>query len=401
MLDADALRERVEELAAIERRAGSAGEKAAAVLIADELRSLGARVEVEEERVHGTYWWPLGLLAALGVAGAVSNTRFLRLAAGALAVGGAWDDLRLNRRFVRRRLLRQKRTLNVVAEFGDASAEDTVLVIAHYDAAHSGLVFHPEIPRVVLRRFPWLLARSNTTPPTMWGTVAGPAMVALSSVTSGRLGRRLRGLGALVSLGYVGAMIDIGLRRVVPAANDNASGVAAMLSLAHTLAAQPPRMRVLLLATGSEESILEGMCAFGRRHFATLPRDRTHVINIDTVGSPRLLVLEAEGMLGMWKYGQAFVARVHGCARELEIELVPKLRFRNATDGAVALKAGYQTVTLASVDEYKTPSNYHWPTDTPENVNYETVADAARLVNGVIRELDVSASAARSDSAEL
>jgi len=151
----------------------------------------------------------------------------------------------------------------------------------------------------------------------------------------------------------------------------------------------------VLLATGSEESILEGMCAFARRHFPTLPRDRTHVIKIDTVGSPRLLVLEAEGMLGMWKYGTDFVALVHRCARELQITLVPKLRFRNATDGAVALKAGYQTITLASVDEYKTPSNYHWPTDTPENVDYDTVADAARLVNAVIGELTLSADAAR------
>ena len=42
----------------------------------------------------------------------------------------------------------------------------------------------------------------------------------------------------------------------------------------------------------------------------------------------------------------------------------PNLRLRNATDGLIALRAGYPTVTLGSVDEFKIPTNYHWPTDT-------------------------------------
>ena len=75
----------------------------------------------------------------------------------------------------------------------------------------------------------------------------------------------------------------------MPGANDNATGVAVLASLARSLAADPPPdgLRVILLSTGSEESFLEGMHAFARRHFASLPLDRTHFVCVDTVGSPR------------------------------------------------------------------------------------------------------------------
>jgi peptidase M28-like protein len=391
LLDKAELRRRVERLASIERGTASAGERQAAELIVSELESLGVPARLEEERVHGTYWWPLGILTAIGAFGGLARGRLLGLAAGAAGAAGVWDDLRLNRRVVRRRLLPQRTAVNVVAELGDADAEQTVLLMAHHDAAHSGIVFHPELPRAIGRRFPNALERANTTPPTMWGAVGGPALVALGSLLGGRLGRRLRRIGTFVSAGYAAAFADIGLRRTVPGANDNATGVAVLLSLAQAWAEKPPPgMRVILLST-SEESILEGMEAFARRHFAELPPERTHVINLDTVGSPYLLLLEGEGMLGIREYPKDFLALVKSCAEELGIFIWPDLRFRNATDGIVALKAGYPTAALASVDKYKTPTHYHWPTDTADNVHYEQVADAARLCEAVVLRLAAGA----------
>ena len=63
------------------------------------------------------------------------------------------------------------------------------------------------------------------------------------------------------------------------------------------------------------------------------------------------------------------------------------LRFRNATDGLIALKAGYPTVMLGSINRYKAPDNYHWPTDTADNVDYSTVVGAIRVCDGVVRSL--------------
>jgi hypothetical protein len=132
---------------------------------------------------------------------------------------------------------------------------------------------------------------------------------------------------------------------------------------------------------------MEGMQAFARRHFAELPRESTSFVCVDTVGSPHLLALEGEGMIWMNEYPKDFLALVKGCAAELGVWLFPNLRLRNATDGLISLRAGYPTATLGSVDRYKIPTHYHWPTDTPGNVDYSTVEDAARLCRAIAERL--------------
>ena len=58
-----------------------------------------------------------------------------------------WDDLGQGRRWMRR-LLPRRPTYNVVAQAGDPDAERTIVVVAHHDAAHSGLVFHPALGQI-------------------------------------------------------------------------------------------------------------------------------------------------------------------------------------------------------------------------------------------------------------
>jgi hypothetical protein len=382
LLAEDELRSRVQSLAELERESGGEGERAAAELIAADLRACGARVELEPARVHGTYWWPIALTSAAGlIAALVRRRRAAPLAA--LAAAAAADDINVGPRLVRR-LLPKKTTHNVVAELGDPAARRTLVFLAHYDAAHSGLVFEPELPRALMRRFP-VLQKASTTPPTMWGAVYGPLLAAI-----GLLLRRpsLRRLGAALSGGYLAAMIDIGLRPVVPGANDNATGAVALLSLARALAAEPPEgLRVLLVFPGSEESFMEGMVAWARRHLGELPTELTYFMCLDTVGSPRLLALEGEGMLRIRDYPRELLELVHDVGAEQGVEIVKGLRFRNATDALIPLKAGYPTVMLGSVDEYKIPTDYHWPTDTADRVAYASVAGAARLAWGVVRRL--------------
>jgi hypothetical protein len=40
---------------------------------------------------------------------------------------------------------------------------------------------------------------------------------------------------------------------------------------------------------------------------------------------------------------------------------------------------------LGSVNEFKVPSNYHKPTDTADNVDYDRVAEAVALCDALIR----------------
>ena len=376
-------REAVTHLASIERGSASEGEHLAARWIAGRLDSMGAPAVIERESAHGTYWWPLGLACLLAGLAALTRRRLAWLAAGGAMAAAVADDTSGGPKLLRR-LLPRKPTWNVVATAGDAAATRTVVVVAHHDAEHWSLLFRPAVPEFLGARFPRWLEKADTTPPVMFPVIAGPLMVFLAGLTGSRL---LRRLGAFFSLGAAGAFAEIGSRSVVDGANDNLSGVAVLLGLARLMEEQPVGgIRVLLVSTGSEESFMEGMQAFGRRHFGELPAG-THFICVDTVGSPKLMQLEGEGMLVMRDYPAAFKDLVSRAAADEDVELVRGLRFRNATDGLISMKAGFPTVMLGSITHLKAPSNYHWPTDTAENVDYRTVARATLVCRRTIELL--------------
>jgi hypothetical protein len=385
----DRLRSELTDLAAIDRPSASDGERRAAEWAAARLREHGARAAVETDMVHGGYWGPLALLSAVGAAGAVlgARHRFAGAALSALAAAGVWDDITGGRHHVRR-VLPRRGTYNVVAQMGPADARRTVVLVSHHDAAKSGLIFHPAIPAFVWRRFPALIEDNDTSPPLMWPVFAGPALAALGSATGSPIARKA---GAIVSAGATAVFAQIGSTGVVPGANDNGTGVVALVELARRLAADPTSsVRVLLVSTGSEESFMEGMQAFMRRHAPSLPREDTFFLAVDTIGSPHLTAIRGEGMLYMNEYPRPGLELVDSVAEELGIWLFPNLRLRNATDGLHALKQGYPCACLGSVTDYKAPSNYHWRTDTPENVSYDTFADGVRLCEGIVRRLDES-----------
>jgi hypothetical protein len=383
LLDAAELRRHVTWLAELERETAGPGERQAGERLAAILEELGFTTHRDSERVHGTYWWPVGLATGVAALAGATRSRPLGVLAGALAAAAMVDDITAGPRRLRR-LLPKREAVNVWGTLGPDDAERTVIVVAHHDAAHSGLVFEPNLPRAFLRRLPRrvLDERFNTTPPTMWCCVIGPALVAAGSLLGSR---RLRAAGTLLSGGYAAAMADIGLRAVVPGANDNASGVAAALSIAHWVAAErPPGLRAVILLPAAEESFMEGMVAWCDRHLDRYDPATTTVLTLDTVGSPRLVALEGEGMLTMNEYPKDLLEQLHAAADELGITLLRDLRFRNATDGLITLKRGYRTAMIGSVDEFKIPPNYHWPTDTADRVDYDSVADAARLCRRVI-----------------
>ncbi len=387
-LDQAWLRDLVEALASIHRPTASQGELVAAEWVAERLRGLGATdVRVESERVHGTYWWPLGLAAMAGVAAGGLALRGHRAAGAALAgLAGlaAADDLPPGRRRLRS-LLPQRTASTVVGELGPPDAERTVVLVAHHDAAHAGLLYHPAIPELVFGRFPWLIDRVDTSPPLMAPVLAIPLMVG-GGALAGR--PALVKAGTAVSALSAAALADIGRRETVPGANDNATGVAALLAIARALSEHPSERVRLMLVSTSEESMCEGMQSFCGRHLRELPSESTFFMALDTLGSPHLLALRGEGMLRMREYPRRSLALIDGVAEELGIWMFPNLRLRNATDSVIPLAAGYECASLCSCTDLKQPANYHWPTDVPENVDYGTLADAVRLTEAVVRRLD-------------
>jgi hypothetical protein len=386
------LREVVEALAPLERRAGSPAEEEAAHWIAARLERAGCSAQVEEEAFRDGY---APLLAGLCAAGAAAGVAALggRMRRGAAAVAaavtaGIADDISNGPRLARRATTSPRTTWNVVAEMGDPEAERTLVLLAHHDAAPTGRIFDERAQSAFGERFPGLLERIDTSLPLWWPVVGSAALVAAGAA---RRRRGLLGVGTAGCAMAAAAFADIARSPVVPGANDNLSAVAALVAVAERLRERPvDGLRVLLVSCGAEEVLQGGIHGFAARWFPKLDRERTWVLNIDTVGSPELILLEGEGPIVMEDYcDRRFRDLVARAAERADWPIRRGMRSRASTDAVVPSRAGYPTATLTSWDRYKALSNYHQPSDTPENLDYRTVARAVEVSEAVARELAV------------
>jgi hypothetical protein len=384
-----ALREVVEELASITRAPGSLGEAQAARLLAERLRAAGCAVDVEPASFQDGYAKQLGLLSILAAVGGLLALTGGRRRTGALlatAAGLAIADDVSNGPRLFRRLFRRKPTQNVVAVTSDATAERTLVLLAHHDAAPTGLIFDQAVQAWFGERFPAVIERVDTGTPLWWLVLAGPAMITLGALRSkpGQIG-----LGLFGALASTAAFADIAFRNIVPGANDNLSAVAILAAMAHRLRERPIEgLRVMLVSCGAEEVIQGGIYSFAERHFPELDRDKTWVLTLECLGSPRLAMLEGEGTIMMEDYYDLrfrdLIARV---ADRDGIPMRRGMRARSSTDAVVPSRAGYPTATLVSLDRNKAISNYHLHSDVPENLTYTTMQQAMELTEAVAREL--------------
>jgi hypothetical protein len=377
------------ELAEMQRPSASNGERIAAESVANHLRELGCETQVEQERAHGGYWWPIGLANAAAAAAALTALQTarprLRLVAGVvagIAAAGLWDDLGQGHRWIRR-LLPHRPTFNVVAEAGDPDADTTIVVVAHHDAAHSGLVFHPALGQIGPKIAPERHERATKTVPIMFAVWLGPVVIAVGAAAG--VARLVRA-GLALSLGSIAVMADIASRSVVPGANDNLTAVGAVIALAQRLRDEPlDGARVLLVSTGSEESFSEGMSGFLARHGDELDPSRTELLCLECLGGARLIVVEGEGMLRMRDYPAEMCDALVSAADGASVPIERGAKTVAATDALVALRAGYPVVTLASMEDTKLPLNYHWPNDVPENLRWPTLEHAIEVCEQFVR----------------
>jgi hypothetical protein len=386
----ETLRSVVEALAPIERRAGSPGEEQAARWLADRLARAGCEVVVDEEQFRDGYARVIGTLSAGAVvAGAAALTgrgRKLGSAAAAVIAAAIADDVSNGPRLFRRATAPLHPTWNVVATAGDPDADRTLVVLAHHDAAPTGFIFDDQAQAWFGEQFPGVIERIDTSLPLWWALISMPALIALG----GLRGRRgMTGLGLFGSAVGTAVFADVARRPVCPGANDNLSAVAVLVALAERLREEPIEgLRVLLVSCGAEEVLQGGIHGFGQRHFRSLDRERTWFLNLDTVGSPKLIMLEGEGPVIMEDYhDRTYRDLIERAADRAGAHVRRGMRSRTSTDAVIPSRAGYPTATITSMDRYKALSNYHKMSDTPENVDYRTVCRALVLTEAVAREL--------------
>jgi Peptidase family M28 len=388
------LREVVETLAPLERPPCSPGERAAAEWVCARLGAVaGVEVQLEDEPSWGTFPPTATGLGLAGVLAALLSLRGRRLAGALLAAAtfaGIVDEAHNGPRILRRLVRRRGATVNLIARVGDPHASRTLVVIAHHDAPQTGMIFDQTLQRTLYERAPHVLERFKTPLPQWWFGLAGPLATIVGSLCPQGALRRVSALKGLV-LGLLGTALvaDVWRSETVQGANDNLSGAASLVALAELLRERPILgLRVLLVSCGAEETLQDGIRAFLTRHRHELDPATTRFVNLDTVGSPHLVLLEAEGPVRMEYYTGPWLRDLFAArADSLGIPLHRGYRARASTDSVIPSRAGYPIATLVSMTDWLAPANYHLPSDVPANLDYATVADATRLVYEVARSL--------------
>lgn len=388
------LREVIERLAPLERPPCSPGEREAAEWLHARLSSVaGVEAELEDEPSWGTFPPTATGLGLAGVLGALLSLRGRRMAGALLALAtfaGIVDEAHNGPRVLRRLVRRRRATVNLIARAGDPDASSTLVVIAHHDAPQTGMLFDQTLQRTLHERAPHVLERFKTPLPQWWFGLAGPLATIVGSLCPPGALRRIGALKGLV-LGLLGTALvaDVWRSETVQGANDNLSGVACLVALAELLREHPiPGLRVLLVSCGAEETLQDGIRAFLSTHRHELDPASTRFVNLDTVGSPHLVLLEAEGPVRMEEYTGPWLRDLFAArADALGIPLHRGYRARASTDSVIPSRAGYPIATLVSMTDWLAPANYHLPSDIPANLDYSTVADTTRLVYEVARSL--------------
>jgi hypothetical protein len=341
------LRADVEALASRERGSATAGELGSAEWLAGRLREQGAQdVRVEPFSYSRTFAHAQAAHFAAGALAALSRRRLL--AAAALA---SFELDYSGRSQWLRRLLPAGEGANVVGRLPAlGAAERTLVLVAHHDAARTGLMWDPRLSALGDRA----AARS--------GRRASLALLPEAAFLAAALG--LRRLPAAVLAAAVALSLDQARSAVVPGANDNASGVAGVLELVGRLARErPDGLEVIALLPGCEESGMGGMAAWLAGAGTALDPGRTLVLGLDTIGSGEPVVLEAEGGLWPVRYREQDVVRAEQAG-------LRRWRLGAWTDPVLAALAGLPALSILSVRDGGFP-NYHLPSDTPEAVDFD------------------------------
>ena len=388
-MDAAGRLDLIRELCSIEGRGpGTDAERRSAGMLAGRLRALGRRVEVEPFFTHPQYAVVYLIHAVLAVVGSVLATTQPAIGFALVLIAATSTYLDLNTRFyLVRSLLFRRASQNVVSPGGRPDAPARLILAAHYDSAQTGYVFGrpltmlnqlPDRARLIFgpfRLFFW--AGLAPLLPIIGVRMAGVDATWLSAI-------QVFPTIALIVAAFL--LIDVALSGVVPGAYDNASGVAAVLSAAEELAADPPEnLDVWVVLTGSEESLCEGMRAFVRSHSDELDRERTSVVNVDSVsfGPVRWEVSEG-GVINVPLDGDLAGLCEALATAEPRFEAAP-MRYSLIDDALPAQVRKLPAITIT--DGYRAPW-YHRDEDVPERVDSQALTRATEFVVSLARLID-------------
>lgn len=373
------LHDYVKALAAWPRGAGTPEEKKAREYITDRLEAMGYRPGVEYFSTPPTFSYTYIAIYIL-IAGAPLFALVGARAAAALSALAGLALLMLEEELYEPLLtstmgrLLGRKSANIIASIGRGPRR--FVLMAHYDSSKAAYLFDPR--RVKMLR-PTIILNFLTSL-TCFGLIAIHALTGAQQAL----------IAALVASIPLWISIAVLIHRelfhtYVPGANDNASGVAVLLSLAEILREREKlldRATIYIIFTGAEEVGLLGSYWLFRRH-PELARE-VHIINLDSLGAGELVLTLCEGVVVEWCTPADFAARLKEYAASRGIKVTSYMML--PTDATIAMRRGWRATSLMALQDGLI-ANYHWYTDTPDRVNPQNLERSRELVLGLLEVL--------------
>jgi len=289
------------------------------------------------------------------------------------AIGTVFFFLELNTVETVSKLFPKGKSTNVIATHPQGNGQQVVLV-AHLDSSKAGLNFSPQMVKNF--RLSFLV---------MVGSMVAAPLLQLMGALFGSAWHYLALLPSLYLVTVCGTLLHREYwNYYTHGANDNASGVAAVLAVAESYQNNPPPgLALSVLLTGCEESGTYGMIRFLEERGKDYRQ--AFFINLDNIGKGTVHYMSGEGMFPTHKSSPELLLACQKAALAN-----PGLNVRQgvynllSTDALPALKRGFRAISLLSVDEAGLLPNWHWPTDTVENIDEATVQNAVDFISKVL-----------------
>lgn len=290
-----------------------------------------------------------------------------------------------------RRLFTRLPSRHVIGSYGPENAKKTFLFAGHHDAGQTGYIFNPDSVKNQIRFFK---KHFNSPMPQYF-----PLAFAFICLVLSALIRMGNGNGALPDVLLIIGLIICGIATVLHlsmwgkgfagGASDNASGVATAIETARRLKDNlPPDTRIIVVSFGAEESIMTGSGLMVPKIFADVDRDNFYVINFEGAGGGHMRYCTGEGFLNFFSYDPELITAARKTGKALELETFKPYEIRSGgTDALAFVHLGIKAITLLGLDEDDYPPHYHWPSDTPENINEETLEEATSIAVDMFKQL--------------
>ena len=384
----------IRELCAFEGRGpGTDAERRAAQALAGRLRAIGRRADLEPFFSHPQYALVHLIHALLGIAGSLLATVQPAVGFALVLFAAASTYLDLNTRlYLVRSLLFRRVSQNVVSPGNRPDAPARLILMAHYDAARTGYVFSKASKRI--RRLPERVRLSLGPFRLFFWLGLAPLLPILGARMAGFDATWLNAVQAIPTIVLIIAaflLIDIALSEIVPGAYDNASGVAAVLSAADELTADPPpNLDVWIVLTGAEESFCEGSRAFVRSRRKQLDRASTYFVNVDSVSYGQVAYEISEGAVISIPHDRQLVelAEALGTAGAADGSALP-IRHPLLDDALPPRIRRLRSITIRTTDSGGNLAPwYHTHEDVPERVESAALNRATDFVVGLSRLID-------------